>query len=216
MPKSSKKKKEKSADFRVSSNLYFSHIVDPISAHRRLSWSSETGNSQLLTQWIHRLKLAVSVFGGCFRGQQQIYRSLNNLFMKMPAITLPNQSITVAKSGAVTTKRKLTLDELIIHLKHHNATVRRGKEWCCVWFPATHLRADAILGLRELLENFPDLKGGSLTMVVNACVRIVCDEVCISLFSSASIIYILGPLRTRVFGRRSCPYLAGFFLKCIA
>ena len=44
------------------------------------------------------------------------------------AIALPSQSIAVEKDTEVpSTKRRLTFDALILHLKHHNVTTRRGE-----------------------------------------------------------------------------------------
>ena len=39
---------------------------------------------------------------------------------------------------------------------------------------------DALLGLRELLEGHPELIDPSLTTLLNACVRIIGDEVRLS------------------------------------
>lgn len=45
----------------------------------------------------------------------------------MIAIALPNQSIAVEKDDAApTTKRRLTLEDLLGNVKHHNAGARRG------------------------------------------------------------------------------------------
>lgn len=44
-----------------------------------------------------------------------------------PAIALPTQKLTVEKDAeALTTKRKLTFDALLVHMKHYNASTRRG------------------------------------------------------------------------------------------
>ncbi|KAI0361212.1 hypothetical protein OH77DRAFT_1443396 [Trametes cingulata] len=117
MPKSSKKKKDKAADFSKA-----------------------------------KLKLG--------KGKQAASNAVDTSF-KARSIALPTQSIATDKDGdAPTTKRRLTFDALIIHLKHYNASTRR----------------DAILGLRELLEAHPELIGTHLTTLVNSCVRIIGDE----------------------------------------
>ncbi|KAI0375373.1 hypothetical protein BV20DRAFT_265919 [Pilatotrama ljubarskyi] len=117
MPKSSKKKKDKAADFSKA-----------------------------------KLKLG--------KGKQVASNVVDTSF-KARSIALPTQSIATDKDGdAPTTKRRLTFDALILHLKHYNASTRR----------------DAILGLRELLEAHPELIGTHLTTLVNSCVRIIGDE----------------------------------------
>ncbi|KAI9060172.1 hypothetical protein FKP32DRAFT_1595567 [Trametes sanguinea] len=117
MPKSSKKKKDKAADFSKA-----------------------------------KLKLG--------KGKQTPSNAVDTSF-KTRSIALPSQSIALDKDGdAPTTKRRLTFDALIMHLKHYNAATRR----------------DAILGLRELLEAHPELIGTHLTTLVNNCVRVIGDE----------------------------------------
>ncbi|KAI8980644.1 hypothetical protein BD414DRAFT_420409 [Trametes punicea] len=117
MPKSSKKKKDKAADFTKA-----------------------------------KLKLG--------KGKQAPSNAVDTSF-KARSIALPVQSIALDKSAdAPTTKRRLTFDDLIVHLKHYNAGTRR----------------DAILGLRELLEAHSELISAHLTTLVNNCVRIIGDE----------------------------------------
>ncbi|KAI0330555.1 hypothetical protein GY45DRAFT_736395 [Cubamyces sp. BRFM 1775] len=117
MPKSTKKKKDKAADFSKA-----------------------------------KLKLG--------KGKQAPSNVVDTSF-KARSIALPTQSIAADKdSDAPTTKRRLTFDALIAHLKHYNASTRR----------------DAILGLRELLEAHPELINAHLTALVNSCVRIIGDE----------------------------------------
>ncbi|KAI0315863.1 hypothetical protein OF83DRAFT_1061342 [Amylostereum chailletii] len=80
---------------------------------------------------------------------------------KARSIALPSQSIASQKDDAApTTKRKLTFDDLIAHLKHYSPGTRR----------------DALLGLRELLEFHPSLIEPSLTTLFGACVRLIGDE----------------------------------------
>ncbi|KAH9981382.1 hypothetical protein BGW80DRAFT_1434558 [Lactifluus volemus] len=80
---------------------------------------------------------------------------------KARSIALPTQSITVEKDvNAPTTRRKLTLTDLVTHLKHHNSNVKK----------------DALLGLRELLEAHTELIESSLAFVMGACARMIADE----------------------------------------
>ncbi|KAI0652243.1 hypothetical protein C8Q79DRAFT_898200 [Trametes meyenii] len=116
MPKSSKKKKDKAADFSKA-----------------------------------KLKLG--------KGKQTASNVIDTSF-KARSIALPTQSIAAEKDTAPTTKRRQTLDTLVIHLRHYNATTRR----------------DAIHGLRELLDAHPELINAHLTTLVNSCVRIIGDE----------------------------------------
>ncbi|KAH9898031.1 hypothetical protein C8Q73DRAFT_640798 [Cubamyces lactineus] len=119
MPKSSKKKKDKAADFSKA-----------------------------------KLKLG--------KGKQTPSNVVDTSF-KARSIALPTQSIATDRdSDAPTTKRRLTFDALIAHLKHYNASTRRV--------------VDAILGLRELLEAHHELINSHLTALVNSCVRIIGDE----------------------------------------
>lgn len=93
------------------------------------------------------------------------------------AIALPTQSIAVEKDDTIpTTKRRLTLDDLLVHLKHYNAGTRKGKPNLYFMFLLKH-PADAIMGLRELLESHWELLDSSLTPLISGCVRIIGDEV---------------------------------------
>ncbi|KAI1793922.1 hypothetical protein LXA43DRAFT_884849 [Ganoderma leucocontextum] len=117
MPKSTKKKKDKAADFTKA-----------------------------------KLKLG--------KGKQAPSNVVDTSF-KARSIALPSQSIAVGKDAdAPSTKRKLTFEALLVHMKHYNASTRR----------------DAILGLRELLETHPQLILAHLTPLINGCVRLVGDE----------------------------------------
>ncbi|KAJ6575217.1 hypothetical protein B0H19DRAFT_1127709 [Mycena capillaripes] len=94
------------------------------------------------------------------KGKQLASNAIDTSF-KARSIALPSQSITVDKDvDAPTTKRRLTFDDLITHLKHYSAGTRR----------------DAIAGLRELLDAHPTVLESSLTTLINAAVRLVGDE----------------------------------------
>ncbi|TBU34542.1 hypothetical protein BD311DRAFT_746356 [Dichomitus squalens] len=94
------------------------------------------------------------------KGKQAPSNVVDTAF-KARSIALPTQSIAIEKDAdAPSTKRRLTFDALINHMKHYNATTRR----------------DAILGLRELLEAHRELILAQLTPLINGCVRLVSDE----------------------------------------
>ncbi|KIK71082.1 hypothetical protein GYMLUDRAFT_975790 [Collybiopsis luxurians FD-317 M1] len=117
MPKSTKRKKEKAADFTKA-----------------------------------KLKLG--------KGKQAPSNVIDTSF-KARSIALPSQSIAIEKQdGAPTTRRKLSLDDLLLNIKHHN--------------PGT--RKDTLFGLRELLDAHWELIDFSLPALINATVRIISDE----------------------------------------
>jgi pre-rRNA-processing protein IPI1 len=97
------------------------------------------------------------------------------------AIALPAQRIGAERDVDVpTTKRKLSFDDLLSHLKHYNANTRRGV-WKTLYLALCHTLmvhlADAILGMRELCNAHPELVEPNLTALLNACVRLIGDEV---------------------------------------
>ncbi|KXN89955.1 hypothetical protein AN958_04959 [Leucoagaricus sp. SymC.cos] len=80
---------------------------------------------------------------------------------KARSIALPTQSITVSRDeSAPTTKKKLTIDDLLAHLKHYSPSVKK----------------DALLGLAELLEAHWILVDKSLSQLINQLSRIIGDE----------------------------------------
>ncbi|KAJ7038093.1 hypothetical protein C8F04DRAFT_1326018 [Mycena alexandri] len=86
------------------------------------------------------------------KGKQLANNAIDTSF-KARSIALPSQSITVDKDAdAPTTRRRLTFDDLIVHLKHYSAGTRK----------------DAIAGLRELLDANPTILESSLTPLINA------------------------------------------------
>ncbi|KAH6917308.1 hypothetical protein BKA70DRAFT_1418067 [Coprinopsis sp. MPI-PUGE-AT-0042] len=117
MPKSSKKKKDKAADFTKA-----------------------------------RLKLG--------KGKQQPSNVIDTSF-KARSIALPTQSIAVEKDASLPlTKRHLSFVDLISHLRHHNASVRK----------------DAILGFKELFEAHWDLLDSNMPAFIGAIIRLIGDE----------------------------------------
>ncbi|KAF8349995.1 hypothetical protein F5887DRAFT_1059217 [Amanita rubescens] len=116
MPKNTKKRKEKSADF-----------TKP------------------------KLKL----------GKKQVPGNVIDTSFKARTIALPTQSIAVEKKDDTpVTKRGLSVDDLLVHLKHYNPSTRK----------------DAIFGLRELFESHWDLSQSHLVPLLNGLVRLLSDE----------------------------------------
>ncbi|KAF5390285.1 hypothetical protein D9757_002858 [Collybiopsis confluens] len=117
MPKSSKRRKEKAADFTKA-----------------------------------KLKLG--------KGKQTPSNAIDTSF-KAHSIALPYQSISAVKQdGTPTTRRKLSLEDLLVNIKHHNSGTRK----------------DAIFGLRELLDTHWELIDSSLPTIINTTVRNIGDE----------------------------------------
>jgi pre-rRNA-processing protein IPI1 len=100
------------------------------------------------------------------------------LILTNVAIALPTQSITVEKdSSEPLTRRHLAFDDLISHLKHHNAGARRGEPFDKICLNYLIFVQDAILGLKELLDSNPELIIPHLTSLLSALVRLIGDEV---------------------------------------
>ncbi|KAF8832416.1 hypothetical protein HHX47_DHR1001836 [Lentinula edodes] len=90
------------------------------------------------------------------KGKQAPSNAIDTSF-KARSIALPSQSIAVEKDdSAPTTRRKLSLDDLIVNIKHHNP--------------------DTIFGFRELLDAHWELIDSSLPILINVTVRIIGDE----------------------------------------
>ncbi|KZV72568.1 hypothetical protein PENSPDRAFT_649670 [Peniophora sp. CONT] len=117
MPKATRKKKEKAADFSKS-----------------------------------KLKLG--------KGKQLPTNAVDTSF-KARSIALPSQSIASSKpTSEPTTKRKLSLDDLIAQLKHYSPSTRR----------------DALSGLRELLTAHPSLLLPALPRLLTSTARLISDD----------------------------------------
>nr|GAT43229.1 predicted protein [Mycena chlorophos] len=94
------------------------------------------------------------------KGKQQPSNAIDTSF-KARSIALPSQSIAKHADTAVpTTKRRLSLDDLILHLKHYSAATRK----------------DALFGLREILDAHPHLLDMSLPTIIASTARIIGDE----------------------------------------
>ncbi|CAE6450981.1 unnamed protein product [Rhizoctonia solani] len=120
MPKSSKKRKEKAADFAKA-----------------------------------KLKLG--------KGKKAPSNEVDTSF-KARSVALPNQTIRteehVIEQGVPTTRRRLTYDDLLVHLRHYN--------------PGT--RKDALQGLRELLGDHPELAIPNLGSLLDAVSKLIADD----------------------------------------
>ncbi|KAG8694786.1 hypothetical protein FRC09_009599, partial [Ceratobasidium sp. 395] len=120
MPKSSKKRKEKAADFTKA-----------------------------------KLKLG--------KGKKPASNEIDTSF-KAKSVALPNQTIRteehVAGQGIPTTRRRLTYDDLLTHLKHYSPTTRK----------------DALQGLRELLSDHPWMIVPNLGSLLDAVAKLIADD----------------------------------------
>ncbi|KAI8384700.1 Rix1 complex component [Radiomyces spectabilis] len=92
--------------------------------------------------------------------QKALPDSFTDTSFKSKSISLPNQSITEDKSREITTSRNLTLSDLIVQLRHYNASVKK----------------DALSGMQELCLTHPDLLLSSLSLVVNGILKLFVDE----------------------------------------
>ncbi|KAF5375094.1 hypothetical protein D9758_000204 [Tetrapyrgos nigripes] len=94
------------------------------------------------------------------KGKQTPSNVIDTSF-KARSIALPSQSIVFEKDDDTpATRRKLTFDDLISNIKHHNAGSRR----------------DALFGLKELLDGHWELTEGVLPTLLNATVKLISDE----------------------------------------
>ena len=119
MPKATKKKKEKTADFSVQQIFYntlirLTTLVYPQKAKLKLGKGKKLPANQIDTSFKAR----------CMRNPLSCE---SQLLIVCQAIALPAQSITLEKDpNGPTTKRKLTFNDLVAHLKHHNSGVKKG------------------------------------------------------------------------------------------
>ncbi|KAG8950685.1 hypothetical protein FRC04_007310 [Tulasnella sp. 424] len=92
---------------------------------------------------------------------KQLPANATDTSFKARSIALPTQSIAVQKDKSLpATKRNLTLDQLVIQAKHYSAAVRK----------------DSLLGIQELIANYPELLEPNLNTVVGATARNISDE----------------------------------------
>lgn len=94
------------------------------------------------------------------KGKQLPTNAVDTSF-KARSIALPSQSIASTKlSSEPTTKRKLSLDDLLAQLKHYSPSTRR----------------DALSGLRELLTGHPSLLLPALPRLLASTARLISDD----------------------------------------
>lgn len=94
------------------------------------------------------------------KGKQLPTNAVDTSF-KARSIALPSQSIASSKpSSEPTTKRKLSLDDLLTQLKHYSPSTRR----------------DALSGLRELLTAHPALLLPALPRLLTSTARLISDD----------------------------------------
>ncbi|CAG8451772.1 10250_t:CDS:10, partial [Acaulospora morrowiae] len=79
---------------------------------------------------------------------------------KSRSIILPSQSISEDKSNEITNSRNLTLNDLVVQLKHYS--------------PGT--RKDAIQGLKDFFYRYPNTLSESLSTIVNSLARLLIDN----------------------------------------
>ncbi|KAG9125814.1 hypothetical protein FRC07_006109 [Ceratobasidium sp. 392] len=146
MPKSSKKRKEKAADFAKA-----------------------------------KLKLG--------KGKKPASNEIDTSF-KARSVALPNQTIRteehVTEQGVPTTRRRLTYDDLLVHLKHYSPATRR----------------DALQGLRELLGDHSEMIVPNLGSLLGAVAKLIADDSTLTphtppllLFTAAALAHISATVR---------------------
>ncbi|KAH9825234.1 hypothetical protein DFH28DRAFT_20228 [Melampsora americana] len=91
---------------------------------------------------------------------KQIASNATNTSYSSKVIALPNQNIGAEKGEAPTTRRNLTLNDLLVHLRHYSHTTRK----------------DALIGLRELLGAHHELWRSNLGSIIHAAARLIPDE----------------------------------------
>ncbi|KAG8763449.1 hypothetical protein FRC11_003667 [Ceratobasidium sp. 423] len=126
MPKSSKKRKEKAADF--------AGLIILQKAKLKLGKVKKAPTNEIDTSF------------------------------KARSVALPSQSIRteeqVTEQGVPTTRRRLTYDDLLVHLRHYS--------------PGT--RKDALQGLRELMGDHPKLIIPNLGSLLDAISKLIADD----------------------------------------
>ncbi|XP_020877978.1 uncharacterized protein LOC9309321 [Arabidopsis lyrata subsp. lyrata] len=83
-----------------------------------------------------------------------------NTEIKSKAIILPEQSVAAEKSGLATSKKGLTLKELLQQTRHHNAKVRK----------------DALYGIKDLFKNHPEELQSHKYAIIQKLRERICDD----------------------------------------
>jgi hypothetical protein len=107
---------------------------------------------------------------------------VRSILTVLKAVALPNQTIRteehVAEHGAPTTQRRLTYDDLIVHLRHYSPGTRRGMWQFYFRSKRVDLQGeDALQGLRELLSNHSELVVPNLGSLLGAVAKLIADDV---------------------------------------
>ncbi|XP_063934432.1 testis-expressed protein 10 homolog [Zophobas morio] len=95
-------------------------------------------------------------------GKTDIPKNATDTKFKSKAITLPTQSCTLNKQFVFTSKRNLTIKELLSQITHHNVNVRK----------------DSLLELRDLIKRYPQALETYLAPILERILPIMtdCDE----------------------------------------
>ncbi|MBW0488513.1 hypothetical protein O181_028228 [Austropuccinia psidii MF-1] len=91
---------------------------------------------------------------------KKLPNNATNTSYSVKSIGLPNQNLKKDDQTDPTTKWNLTLDDLIVRLRHYSPTTRK----------------DALIGLRELLHAHHDLWRPNLGRIIHNSARLVSDE----------------------------------------
>ena len=95
------------------------------------------------------------------KGKQAANNATDTSF-KAKTVALPQQSINLDRTRALTTRKGQTLNDLCVSTRHHNAGVRK----------------DSLLGEVELIQTFPHLAttSSSLSILVPSLLHLLSDE----------------------------------------
>ncbi|KAH9470364.1 hypothetical protein MJO28_017589 [Puccinia striiformis f. sp. tritici] len=91
---------------------------------------------------------------------KQVANNATNTSYSSKIIALPNQKIRTENTAIPTTKSNLTLDDLIVRLRHYSGNTRK----------------EALLGLRELLDAHRSVWRLNLGTVIHSCACLISDE----------------------------------------
>ncbi|KAA1110905.1 hypothetical protein PGT21_034100 [Puccinia graminis f. sp. tritici] len=91
---------------------------------------------------------------------KQVANNATNTSYSSKTIALPNQRIRTENTAIPTTKSNLTLDDLIVRLRHYSPNTRK----------------EALQGLRELLDAHRTIWRLNLGTVIHSCACLISDE----------------------------------------
>ncbi|TIB79485.1 hypothetical protein E3Q23_00122, partial [Wallemia mellicola] len=132
-----------------------------IECDQEAPWSTQRRDAKTSARFQGKLnKILLKQKTKLGKGKQAASNSTNTSF-KARSVALPGQSILKdIDENEPRTKRNLTLKDLIIHMKHYSANVRK----------------DGLLGLRELITNYPSTIQPNLSTIIDGITRIIVDE----------------------------------------